>query len=126
MAKIKETQTTYSTEPITVVTTRGTTEIPRVLRERYRITARSRLRWVDTGEGWLIVPLEQPVVSRVSKLHRSLSAKSGKLQVIRPENLEAMTILRDWMQEPNDWTPEQWDEFEQELRTRRFSLRKPA
>ena len=67
MAKIKETKTTYSAEPVTVVTTRGTTEIPRALRERYRVTAKSRLRWTDTGNGLLIVPVESPAVSRISK-----------------------------------------------------------
>jgi bifunctional DNA-binding transcriptional regulator/antitoxin component of YhaV-PrlF toxin-antitoxin module len=59
MAKLKETKAAYSAEPITVVTTRGTTEIPRALRQRYRVTAMSRLRWMDTGHGLLIVPVEK-------------------------------------------------------------------
>lgn len=64
MAKSKEAKTTYSTDPITVVTTRGTTEIPRPLRERYRVTAKSRLRWLDTGNGLLVVPVERRIASK--------------------------------------------------------------
>ncbi len=121
MAKIKETKTTYSTEPITVVTTRGTTEIPRVLRERYRITARSRLRWVDTGKGWLVVPLSISSTTRMGVLPSAnptpmyRSAKRNKR--------EFLAWLDQWLQEPDDWTPQQWDEFERELRARRVKFR---
>jgi bifunctional DNA-binding transcriptional regulator/antitoxin component of YhaV-PrlF toxin-antitoxin module len=117
MAKIKETKTTYSAEPITVVTTRGTTEIPRALRERYRVTAKSRLRWLDTGNGLLIVPLEKQIVSKEK------ARDKRQIATTRPENLEAIQILREWMREPDDWTSEQWDEFEQELRANRFRAR---
>lgn len=116
MKKVKESKATYSTETITVVTSRGTTEIPRALRQRYGVTAKSRLRWVDTGHGLLVVPLTSPLMPRRSKPFK-------RQPVIRPENLEAIKILRDWMQEPDDWTPEQWDEFEAELRTHRFRVR---
>lgn len=115
MKKVKEAKTAYSTETITVVTSRGTTAIPRALRQRYGVTAKSRLRWVDTGQGLLVVPLSSPLIPKRSKLF--------KRQPIRPENIEAIKILRDWMQEPDDWTPEQWDEFENELRTHRFRVR---
>ncbi|MBI5301452.1 MAG: hypothetical protein HY868_04890 [Chloroflexi bacterium] len=119
MAKLKETKATYSAEPITVVTARGTTQIPREFRERYRVTSKSRLRWVDTGKGLLIVPVEQRVAPKNGKHQVSKLAKPKT----KPENLEAIRILREWMQEPDDWTPEQWDEFEQELRTRRLRFR---
>lgn len=127
MKKLKESKTTYSTELVTVVTSRGQTEIPRAFRERYRVAPKSRLRWIDTGEGLLIVPLEQPAAPRNGRRRvRSAPLKRKNTTPTRPENLEAIAMLREWMQEPDDWTPEQWDEFEHELRTRRFSLRKPA
>jgi bifunctional DNA-binding transcriptional regulator/antitoxin component of YhaV-PrlF toxin-antitoxin module len=126
MAKIKESKATYSAEPITVVTARGQTAIPRALRERYHVAPKSRLRWIDKGEGLLIVPLEQPAASKVSKWRGSAPSRGRKFHATRPENLEAIAILREWMQESDDWTSEQWGEFEHELRTRRFSLRKPA
>jgi bifunctional DNA-binding transcriptional regulator/antitoxin component of YhaV-PrlF toxin-antitoxin module len=128
MAKIKESHSTYSSEPITTVTTRGKTEIPRALRERYHVTAKSRLRWVDTGKGLLIVPVEQPVAVRGEKRKirektaAHSTAKKNNTEGIRPENLEAIAFLRKWMEEPDDWTYEQWDEFEQELRSNRLHL----
>ncbi len=121
MAKVKESRTEYSSEPVTIVSARGHTEIPRVLRERYSVRAKSRLRWVDTGKGLLIIPLDQHVRSKNGRRR----AKVKNISAIRTENLEAIGILRDWMKEPDDWTPEQWDEFQQELRTRRLSFRKP-
>jgi bifunctional DNA-binding transcriptional regulator/antitoxin component of YhaV-PrlF toxin-antitoxin module len=116
MAKIKETKTAYSTEPITVVTTRGTTEIPRALRERYRVTAKSRLRWLDTGNGLLVVPLEKRIApERAQSQPREKKAKTS--------DREFLAWLDEWMKEPDDWTPEQWDEFEQELRANRVKFR---
>lgn len=127
MAKLKESKTPYSAEPITVVTARGTTEIPRALRQRYRVTAKSRLRWTDTGEGLLIVPLDQPVAPKNGKRRtakKTISVQFKRtIEKTRPENLEAIRILQEWMQEPDDWTAEQWDEFEHELRTRRLRFR---
>jgi bifunctional DNA-binding transcriptional regulator/antitoxin component of YhaV-PrlF toxin-antitoxin module len=117
MAKAKETKRSYSTEPITVVTARGTTEIPRALRERYRVTAKSRLRWTDTGKGLLVVPVEKTAAPRV------VNQRDRQAVATRQENLDAIKILREWMQEPDDWTPEQWDEFERELRENRFHVR---
>jgi bifunctional DNA-binding transcriptional regulator/antitoxin component of YhaV-PrlF toxin-antitoxin module len=107
------------------VTARGTTEIPRELRERYRVAPKSRLRWMDTGSGLLIVPVVQPVAPKNGK-RRAKSAPAPQQKNwanIRPENLEAIRILREWMQEPDDWTPEQWDDFERELRTHRLKFR---
>ncbi len=116
MAKIKETKTTYSAEPITVVTTRGTTEIPRVLRERYRVTAKSRLRWTDTGRGLLVVPLEKRITpERAQPQPTEKKAKTS--------DREFLAWLDEWMKEPDDWTPEQWDAFEQELRANRVKFR---
>lgn len=127
MKKVKESKTLYTTEPITTVTTRGTTEIPRELRERYRVAPKSRLRWMDTGEGLLIVPVVQPVVpkngKRRAKSTHAPAPQQNELANIRPENLEAIRILREWMQEPDDWTPEQWDDFENEIRTRGVRFR---
>ncbi len=114
MAKAKESKAAYSAEPITTVTARGTTEIPRVLRQRYRVTSKSRLRWTDTGKGLLVVPLDRSVAPKNGKRRKIRSAE------IRPENLEAIKILRDWMEEPDDWTPGQWDEFERELKTNKL------
>ena len=129
MAKIKESKVPYSAEPITVVTARGQTEIPRALRERYRVTAKSRLRWMDTGKGLLIVPLEQPRARRKGgrRVREAVPAPARAPEKvapnIRPENLEAIAILREWMQEPDDWTSEQGDDLERELRTRRLRFR---
>ena len=120
MAKAKESKAAYSVEPITVVTARGQTEIPRPLRERYGVKAKSRLRWVDTGEGLLVVPLDQPAEPKDGK---SRVQKETNFENIRPENREAIAFLKEWMQAPDDWTPEQWDEFEQELRANRLRFR---
>ncbi len=127
MAKAKETKATYSAESISTVTARGQTEIPRALRKRYRVTAKSRLRWVDTGAGLLVVPLAQPIAPkngkrRANKTTRARAAQS-ELSNIRPENRRAIVLLREWMQEPDDWTPEQWDDFEREIRTRGVRFR---
>lgn len=121
MAKLKETKTAYSTEPITVVTTRGTTEIPRALRERYRVTAKSRLRWVDTGEGLLVVPVEKKQAAK--KIDLPTPDPNPIHQSTRESKEEFLAWLDAWMKEPDDWTAEQWDEFEQELRTNRLKFR---
>jgi bifunctional DNA-binding transcriptional regulator/antitoxin component of YhaV-PrlF toxin-antitoxin module len=117
MAKLKESKASYTAEPITTVTARGQTEIPRALRERYRVTAKSRLRWVDTGAGLLIVPVKQTVAGKSGKLQPPASAKP------RMGDREFLAWLEAWMKEPDDWTPEQWDEFERELRTHRLKSR---
>lgn len=117
MAKLKESKASYAAEPITTVTARGQTEIPRALRERYRVTAKSQLRWVDTGHGLLIVPVEKTVAAENGKRTLPASAKP------RMGNREFLAWLDAWMKEPDDWTPEQWDEFEHELRTNRLKFR---
>jgi bifunctional DNA-binding transcriptional regulator/antitoxin component of YhaV-PrlF toxin-antitoxin module len=116
MAKIKETKTTYAAEPITVVTTRGTTEIPRALRERYRVTAKSRLRWTDTGNGLLVVPLEKRIAPERAQSH-PVEKKA------KTSDREFLAWLDEWMKTPDDWTPEQWDDFERELRANRVKFR---
>ncbi len=130
MAKIKESRSTYSAEPITTVTTRGKTEIPRVLRERYHVTAKSRLRWVDTGKGLLVVPLNHPAektkkAEHSEKISPAHSTESQNLVQSegRTGDKEFLAWLHEWMNEPDDWTPEQWDEFEQELRSNRLKFR---
>ncbi|MBM3131244.1 MAG: hypothetical protein FJ009_21805 [Chloroflexi bacterium] len=119
MAKTKETKTTYSAEPITVVTARGTTEIPRALRERYRVTAKSRLRWTDTGNGLLVVP--ESSVARIGK--HQVANPMPTYKPTRQSKREFLAWLDEWMKEPDDWTPEQWDEFEKELRANRVRFR---
>ncbi len=121
MAKLKESKAPYSAEPITVVTARGQTEIPRALRERYRVTAKSRLRWVDTGAGLLVVPIQDPVAPKNGK--RRVANPIPTYQSSKKSKREFLTWLDEWMKEPDDWTPEQWDEFEHELRTRRLRFR---
>lgn len=111
MAKAKESKATYSPEPITIVTARGQTEIPRPLRERYGVKAKSRLRWVDTGEGLLVVPLGQP--------HEPTDAKRTQTE----KHSEFLAWFDEWLKEPDDWTPEQWDEFERDLRANRLKFR---
>ena len=99
------------------MTTRGTTEIPRALRQRYRVTAKSRLRWTDTGHGLLIVPVEKTTAPKNGKRQLAATAKP------RMGDREFLVWLDEWMKEPDDWTPEQWDEFERELRTNRLKFR---
>lgn len=121
MAKLKESKSTYAAEPITVVTARGTTEIPRALRERYRVTAKSRLRWVDTGEGLLVVPIEKTHAAK--KIDLPTPNPNPTYSKTRMGDQEFLAWLDAWMKEPDDWTPEQWDDFEQELRTNRLKFR---
>ncbi len=116
MAKAKESKAAYSAEPITTVTARGTTEIPRVLRQRYRVTSKSRLRWTDTGKGLLVVPVEQTAAGKSGQLQQPASKP-------RMSDREFLVWLDAWMREPDDWTPEQWDEFERELRANRLRFR---
>jgi bifunctional DNA-binding transcriptional regulator/antitoxin component of YhaV-PrlF toxin-antitoxin module len=120
MAKTKETKTTSSAEPITVVTARGTTKIPRALRERYRVAAKSRLRWTDTGNGLLVVP-ESSSVARISK--HQVANPMPTYKPTRQSKREFLAWLDEWMKEPDDWTPEQWDDFEKELRAHRVKFR---
>jgi bifunctional DNA-binding transcriptional regulator/antitoxin component of YhaV-PrlF toxin-antitoxin module len=64
MAKLKETATTYSAETgaITVVSRQGRTEIPLALRRKYQIGPQAKLRWIDAGRTWIVVPLlEDPI-----------------------------------------------------------------
>ena len=121
MPRVKESRATYSAEPITVVTTRGTTEIPRALRECYRVTAKSRLRWTDTGNGLLIVPVESPSISKIGM--RRVADPAPTYKSPRQSKRAFLVWLDEWMQEPDDWTPEQWDEFERELRANRVKFR---
>jgi bifunctional DNA-binding transcriptional regulator/antitoxin component of YhaV-PrlF toxin-antitoxin module len=59
MAKLKETATIYPTETgtITVVSSQGRTEIPLALRRKYQIGPKTKLRWIDAGKTWIVVPL---------------------------------------------------------------------
>ena len=117
MAKLKESKTPYSTEPITTVTARGQTEIPPALRKRYRITAKSRLRWTDTGNGSLVVSVEKAVAPRNGRRQQTAPPKP------RTSDRAFLAWLDEWMKEPDDWTAEQWDEFERELRANRLKFR---
>jgi bifunctional DNA-binding transcriptional regulator/antitoxin component of YhaV-PrlF toxin-antitoxin module len=121
MAKLKESKVSYTAEPITTVTARGQTEIPRALRERYRVKSKSRLRWTDTGKGLLVVPIEDPVAPKNGKRH--VASPIPTYPSSKKSKREFLTWLDEWMKEPDDWTPEQWDEFEHELRTRRLRFR---
>ncbi|MBI5030452.1 MAG: hypothetical protein HZB51_07990 [Chloroflexi bacterium] len=121
MAKLKESKTPYSAEPITVVTARGTTEIPLALRRRYRVTAKSRLRWMDTGHGLLVVAVEKTTTRKNGR--RQTANPKPTYQRSRQSKEEFLAWLDAWMKEPDDWTPEQWDEFENELRTNRLRFR---
>ncbi len=121
MAKAKESKATYSTDPITIVSARGTTEIPRALRERYRVTRKSRLRWTDTGNGLLVVPMDSPSIPKRGK--RQIANPLPTYKSSRQGKREFLAWLDEWMREPDDWTPEQWDEFQQELRTNRIKFR---
>lgn len=120
MTKAKETRATYTAESITTVTARGQTEIPRALRERYGVKAKSRLRWKDTGKGLLVIPIDQTASTKDAKLR---THRGNKVENLRPQNREAIKFLREWMLQPDDWTPEQWDDFEQELRANRLRFR---
>ena len=61
MAQIKEVSATYAytatPQLLTTVTERGQTTIPRQLRQRYGVRAKTRLCWIDTGQGMLVVPV---------------------------------------------------------------------
>ena len=117
MARARESKVAYSAEPITTVTARGTTEIPRVLRQRYRVTRQSRLRWTDTGKGLLVVPVDKVVAPRNGRRRQTVPRKP------RMSDRAFLAWLDEWMQEPDDWTPEQWDDFERELRANRLKFR---
>ena len=41
---------------------------------------------------------------------------------IRPENVEAIRILNEWMAEPDDMGEEFWQEFCDELENNRFTI----
>jgi len=54
---------------------------------------------------------------------RQVADSQTTYRASRMGNEEFLAWLHEWMKEPDDWTPEQWDEFEHELRTRRLRFR---
>jgi len=58
MTTIEEVSATYAAPPplLTTVTERGQTTIPHQLRQRYGVQPKTTLRWIDTGQGMLVIP----------------------------------------------------------------------
>ena len=54
---------------------------------------------------------------------RQVASSQPTYRASRMSNKEFLAWLHEWMKEPDDWTPEQWDEFEHELRTCRLRFR---
>ena len=91
MAKLKETATTYSAETgaITVVSRQGRTEIPLALRRKYQIGPQAKLRWIDAGRTWIVVPLlEDPIKAARGMLKDKKTSVSAYLAAKREELAE--------------------------------------
>ena len=88
MAKLKETATIYSAETgaITVVSRQGRTEIPLALRRKYQVGPKAKLRWIDAGKTWIVVPLsEDPIETARGMLKGKRTSVSTYLAAKREE-----------------------------------------
>ncbi len=88
MAKLKETATIYSAETsaITVVSKQGRTEIPLALRRKYQIGPKAKLRWIDAGKTWIVVPLSRdPIEAARGMLKGKKTSVSTYLAAKREE-----------------------------------------
>lgn len=88
MAKLKETATVYSarTGAVTVVSRQGRTEIPRALRRKYQIGPQAKLRWIDAGRTWIVVPLSgDPIKAACGMLRGKKTSVSTYLAAKREE-----------------------------------------
>ena len=97
MAKMKETATIYSAETgaITVVSRQGRTEIPLALRRKYQIGPEAKLRWIDAGQTWIVVPLSRdPIKAARGILKGKKTSVSAYLAVKREELVEEEARLR--------------------------------
>ncbi len=62
--------------------------------------------------------------STATKGKRSVRAKSSRrVRAISPQNRQAIKLLQDWLNEPDDLGTAWWADFERELSSHRFTLR---
>jgi len=90
MAKIRETPAAYATTPdrLTIVTQRGQTTIPHELRQRYGVQAKSRLRWIDTGRGMLVVPVSDDPIKAARGMLGNKDTSTQAFLVAKREELQ--------------------------------------
>ena len=93
MAKIKEMPAAYSLPQIlTTVTKRGQTTIPHQLRRRYRVHAKTNLRWIDTGQGMLVIPVPD---NSIKTARGMLAGKRTSVQTflaIKKEEMDSLDL----------------------------------
>jgi len=91
MAKLKETATIYFAETgtITVVSRQGRAEIPLDLRRKYQVGPKAKLRWIDAGRTWIVVPLSSdPIETARGMLKGKRTSVSTYLAAKREELAE--------------------------------------
>jgi len=89
MAKIKEMPAAYSLpQMLTTVTKRGQTTIPHQLRQRYGVHAKTKLRWVDTGQGILVVPVPDNPIKTARGMLAGKNTSTQTFLAIKKEELE--------------------------------------
>ena len=90
MAKTKEMPAAYRLpQLLTTVTKRGRTTIPYQLRQRYRVRAKTKLRWIDTGQGMLVVPVPD---SPINAARGMLAGKRTSTQIFLATKEEELQL----------------------------------
>ena len=101
MTKTKETPAVYGLpQLLTTVTKRGQTTIPHRLRQRYGVQEKTKLRWIDTGRGMLIVPVPDNSIKaargmlsgRCTSTQIFLAAKEAEIQLERAGSITVKWI----------------------------------
>jgi len=89
MAKIREMPAAYSrSQLLTTVTKRGQTTIPRQLRQRYGVRAKTRLRWIDTGRGMLVIPAPNNSIKAAQGMLAGERTSTQTFLAIKEEELQ--------------------------------------
>ncbi len=77
------------------VSTRGQLVIPHELRKKYGIGPHSQVRWIDTGQGLMLVPLtDDPVTSSRGMLKKTKVSTHSLLEARKADKaLEGQKII---------------------------------
>lgn len=105
MTKVREVSVAYPapSQLLSTVTARGQTTIPHQLRERYRVQPRTKLRWIDTGRGMLVVPVpDDPIkaargmlADRRTSTQAFLTAKEEEMRLVDPLTVTKQQATHD-------------------------------
>ncbi len=82
---------------ISSVSTKGQLVIPYKLRKKYGIKPQSQVRWIDTGQGLMVIPLNDDPVSSSRGMLKGTNVSTHSLLEARKEEkaLEERKIERE-------------------------------